>query len=146
MDSTALETLLIGDTSKITATITELYIDRIYRRLPMLGFTRVYKLWDAVPRLPSWDYATVQRSHHITDVELDDNPIGNEGVSLLARALGKLPPRGVWPHALARVATLTNVIFEVLCSKPSLVPSAETEGKEVAECTGVPKKRKRVDE
>jgi hypothetical protein len=58
-----------------------------------------------------------------------------------------LPPRGVWPHALVRVATtLPDVIFEVLRSKPSLVPSEDTEGKEVAEDTSVPKKRKRGDE
>jgi hypothetical protein len=59
----------------------------------------------------------------------------------------RLPPRGVWPRALARVTTtLPDVIFEVLRSKPSLVPSADTEGKEAAEDTGVPKKRKRGDE
>jgi Ran GTPase-activating protein (RanGAP) involved in mRNA processing and transport len=57
----------------------------------------------------------------------------------------RLPPRGVWPHALARVATLPDVIFEVLRSKPSLVPSS-TEGKEAAKHTSVPKKRKRGDE
>jgi hypothetical protein len=57
-----------------------------------------------------------------------------------------LPPHGVWPRALALVATLPNVIFEVLRSKPSLVPSADTEGEEAAIDTGVPKKRKRGDE
>jgi hypothetical protein len=36
--------------------------------------------------------------------------------------------RGVWPRALARVATLHNVIFEVLRTKPSLVPSEDAEG------------------
>jgi hypothetical protein len=36
-----------------------------------------------------------------------------------------LPPRGVWPRALARVATLPDVIFGVLRSKPSLIPSRE---------------------
>jgi hypothetical protein len=56
-------------------------------------------------------------------------------------------PRGVWPYALARVAMLPDVIFEVLRSKPSLVPSEDTAGKEeAAEDTGVPTKRKRVDE
>jgi hypothetical protein len=39
-----------------------------------------------------------------------------------------LPPRCVWPHALARVAALSDVIFEVLRSKPSLVPSKDTDG------------------
>jgi hypothetical protein len=33
-----------------------------------------------------------------------------------------LPPCGVWSHALARVAILPDVIFEVLLSKPSLAP------------------------
>jgi hypothetical protein len=58
----------------------------------------------------------------------------------------RLPPLGVWHHALARVATLPDVIFDVLRSKPSLVPSEDTEGKEAAKDTGVPKKRKRGEE
>jgi Ran GTPase-activating protein (RanGAP) involved in mRNA processing and transport len=58
----------------------------------------------------------------------------------------KLPHLGVWPRALARVATLPDVIFEVLRSKPSLVPSEDAEGKESANETGVPGKRKRGDE
>jgi hypothetical protein len=36
-------------------------------------------------------------------------------------------PRGVWPHALARVATFPDAIFEVLRSKPSLMPSEDTD-------------------
>jgi Leucine-rich repeat (LRR) protein len=55
-------------------------------------------------------------------------------------------PRAVWPHALARVATLSDVIFELLRSKPSLVPSEDTGGKEAAEDTGVLKKRKCDDD
>jgi hypothetical protein len=55
-------------------------------------------------------------------------------------------PGGIWPHALARVAKLPDVIFEVLRSKPKLVPSEDTEGKGAAKDTGVPKNRKRVDE
>jgi Ran GTPase-activating protein (RanGAP) involved in mRNA processing and transport len=64
-------------------------------------------------------------------------------------------PRGVWPRALARVTTLSDVIFEVLRSKPDLVPSEDMGGKETAEVpsgytggkkaaedTGIPKKRK----
>jgi hypothetical protein len=51
----------------------------------------------------------------------------------------RLPPRGVWPYALARVAILPDVIFEVLCSKPNLVPSEDTEEKEAAKDTGIPK-------
>jgi hypothetical protein len=66
--------------------------------------------------------------------------------SLIRAPKDRLPPRGVWPHALAQVATLPDVIFEVLRSKPKLVPSEDTEGKEAAEDTGVPKKRKRSDE
>jgi hypothetical protein len=57
----------------------------------------------------------------------------------------RLPPRGVWPHALARVATFADVIFEVLRSKPSLVPSEDPEGKEAAKDTDVSKKRKCQD-
>jgi Ran GTPase-activating protein (RanGAP) involved in mRNA processing and transport len=37
----------------------------------------------------------------------------------------RLLPRGVWPHALARVATLPDVIFDALRSKPNLVPSED---------------------
>jgi Ran GTPase-activating protein (RanGAP) involved in mRNA processing and transport len=56
------------------------------------------------------------------------------------------PPLGAWPHALARVATLPDVIYEVLHSKPSLVPSEDTNGKEAASSdTRVPKKRMRGD-
>jgi hypothetical protein len=58
----------------------------------------------------------------------------------------RLPPRGVWPRALARAATLYDVIFEVLRSKPNFVPSGDTDGKEAAKDTGVPTKRKRGDE
>jgi hypothetical protein len=56
---------------------------------------------------------------------------------------GKLMPRGVWPRALVRVATLPDVIYEVLRSKPNLVSSEDADGKEAGEDTGVPKKRKR---
>jgi hypothetical protein len=58
----------------------------------------------------------------------------------------RLPPRGVWPHALARVAAHPDLIFEVLRSKPNLMPSEDPGGKEAAKDTGVPKKRKRGDE
>jgi hypothetical protein len=57
-----------------------------------------------------------------------------------------LPPRGVWPDALARVAILPDVIFGVLRSKPNLVPSKDAEGNEAAKDTGVSKKRKRSNE
>jgi hypothetical protein len=47
----------------------------------------------------------------------------------LIRALEETPPPlGVWPRALAQVATFPGAIFEVLRSKPSLVPSDDTEG------------------
>ena len=55
-------------------------------------------------------------------------------------------PRGIWPHALARVAAYTDNIFQVLRSKPKLVSPEDTEGKEVAGDTDVPMKRKRGDE
>jgi hypothetical protein len=70
----------------------------------------------------------------------------NSFLPLIRAPKERLPPRGVWPHALARVAILPDVIFEVLRSKPSLVPSEDTEGNEAATDTGVPKKRKRSDE
>jgi hypothetical protein len=54
-------------------------------------------------------------------------------------------PRSVWPHALARAATFPDAIFEVLRSKPKLVPSEETDGKKVVKDTGVHTKRKRGD-
>jgi hypothetical protein len=70
--------------------------------------------------------------------------------SLIRAPKERLPPRGVWPHLLARVATLpADVIFEVLLSKPNLVPSEDTEGKEQEEAAKdavVPEKRKRGDE
>jgi hypothetical protein len=47
-------------------------------------------------------------------------------------------PRGVWPHALVRVATFPDAIFEMLRSKPNLVPSEETGGKEATEDTNIP--------
>jgi hypothetical protein len=47
----------------------------------------------------------------------------------------RLPPHGLWPQALARVASLTDVIFDVLRSKPSLVPS---EDMGATEDTGIP--------
>jgi hypothetical protein len=71
----------------------------------------------------------------------------NRFLPLIRAPTERLPPRGLWPHALARVATRPDVIFEVLCSKPKLVPSEDTEGEEeAAEDTGVPKKRKRGEE
>jgi Ran GTPase-activating protein (RanGAP) involved in mRNA processing and transport len=70
----------------------------------------------------------------------------NRFLPLIREPKERLPPLGVWPRALARVATLPDVIFEVLRSKPNLVPSEDSEGKEATEDTGVPKKRKRGDE
>jgi hypothetical protein len=70
----------------------------------------------------------------------------NRFLPLLRSPKESLPPRGVWPRALARVAILPDVLMEVLRSKPSLVPSEDAEGKEAAEDTGVPNKRKRGDE
>jgi Ran GTPase-activating protein (RanGAP) involved in mRNA processing and transport len=66
--------------------------------------------------------------------------------SLIRAPKDRLPPRGVWSQALARVTTLPDVTFEVLRSNPKLVPSEDAEGKEAAEDTGGPKKRKRGDE
>jgi Ran GTPase-activating protein (RanGAP) involved in mRNA processing and transport len=71
----------------------------------------------------------------------------NRFLPLIRAPTERLPPRGIWPHALARVATLPDIIFEVLGSKPNLMPSEDTKGKEEAgEDTGVLEKRKRGDE
>jgi hypothetical protein len=71
----------------------------------------------------------------------------NRFLSLIRAPKETLPPRGLWSHALARVAKLPDVIFDVLSSKPKLVPFEDTEGEEEAsEDTGIPKKRKRGDE
>jgi hypothetical protein len=51
----------------------------------------------------------------------------NRCLALIRAPKETLPPLGVWPRALARVATYPDFIFEVLRSKPSLVPS-EDEG------------------
>ncbi len=70
----------------------------------------------------------------------------NRFLPLIRAPKEELPPRGVWPHALARIAIFPDVIFEALRSKPSLVPSEDsrlTGGKKAAEDTGVPTKRKR---
>jgi Ran GTPase-activating protein (RanGAP) involved in mRNA processing and transport len=66
--------------------------------------------------------------------------------SLIRAPKERLPPLGVWPLALARVAVLPDVIFEVLRSKPNLVPSEDIENTEAGKDTSVPKKRKRGDE
>jgi hypothetical protein len=50
----------------------------------------------------------------------------NRFLPLIRAPKEELPPRGVWPHALARIAIFPDVIFEALRSKPSLVPSEET--------------------
>jgi Leucine-rich repeat (LRR) protein len=47
----------------------------------------------------------------------------NRCLTLMRAPKETLPPLGVWPRALARVATYPDYIFEVLRSKPSLVPS-----------------------
>jgi hypothetical protein len=45
----------------------------------------------------------------------------------------RFPPLGVWPRALTRVAAFRDISFEVLRSKPKLVPSEDTGGRETAE-------------
>jgi hypothetical protein len=47
----------------------------------------------------------------------------NRFLSLIRAPKERLPPRGIWPHALALIATLPEGIFAVLRSKPNLVPS-----------------------
>jgi Ran GTPase-activating protein (RanGAP) involved in mRNA processing and transport len=46
----------------------------------------------------------------------------NRFLPLIRAPKETLSPRGIWPHALTRVATVPDVLFEVLRSKPSLVP------------------------
>ncbi len=70
----------------------------------------------------------------------------NHFLPLIRAPKERLLPTGVWPRALARVAILPNVIFEVLRSKPSLVPSEDTDGKEAAENTNISTKRKHDDD
>jgi hypothetical protein len=48
--------------------------------------------------------------------------------TLIRAPTEELPPRGIWSYALARVAPLPDVIFDVLRSKPSWVPSEDVEG------------------
>jgi Ran GTPase-activating protein (RanGAP) involved in mRNA processing and transport len=51
----------------------------------------------------------------------------NRFLSLIRAPKETPPPLGVWPRALARVATLPDAIFEALRSKPSLVCREDTE-------------------
>jgi Ran GTPase-activating protein (RanGAP) involved in mRNA processing and transport len=50
----------------------------------------------------------------------------NRFLHLIRAPKESLPPRGVWPHALARDGILPDAIYEVLRCKPSLVPSEDT--------------------
>jgi Ran GTPase-activating protein (RanGAP) involved in mRNA processing and transport len=61
----------------------------------------------------------------------------NRIFSLMRAPKKTLPPRGVWPHALARDGILPDVIFYVLRSKPSLVPSGDTDDMEAIEGTEI---------
>jgi hypothetical protein len=78
--------------------------------------------------------------------ELERLGYRNHFLPLIGAPKERLLPHGVWPRALARVATLPDVIFEVLRSKPSLVASEDKESEEAAKDTGAPTKRKQVDE
>jgi Ran GTPase-activating protein (RanGAP) involved in mRNA processing and transport len=49
----------------------------------------------------------------------------NRCLTLIRAPKETLPPLGVWPRALARVAILPDAIFEVFRSKPSLVSSED---------------------
>jgi hypothetical protein len=53
--------------------------------------------------------------------------------SLIRAPSERLPPLGVWPRALSRVASLPDAIFEVLRSKPSLVLSEDMEAADETE-------------
>jgi hypothetical protein len=66
----------------------------------------------------------------------------NRFLPLIRAPKERLLPTGVWLRALARVAMLPNVIFEVLHSTSNLVPFEDTEGKETEKDTSVLTKRK----
>jgi hypothetical protein len=84
---------------------------------------------------------------HLGMQEMERLGYRNHFLSLIRALEETPPPLGVWPHALARVASLPDVIFEVLRSNPKLVPSEDTESEEeAAEDTGVSQKRKRYDD
>jgi hypothetical protein len=53
--------------------------------------------------------------------EMEQLGYRNRFLPLIRAPKERLPPRGVWPRALAEVATLPDVIFEVLRCKPSLL-------------------------
>jgi Leucine-rich repeat (LRR) protein len=80
--------------------------------------------------------------------EMEHLEYRNRFRSLLRAPKERLPPLSVWSHALARVATLPNVVFEVLRSQPSLVPSKDsrlTGGKEAANVHRHPVKLKCIE-
>jgi hypothetical protein len=59
----------------------------------------------------------------------------NRCLTLIRAPKEALAPLGVWPRALARVATYPDFMFEVLCSIPSFVPSEVTKPKDAAKDT-----------
>jgi hypothetical protein len=48
----------------------------------------------------------------------------NRFISMMRARLDDPLPRGLWPHALAKVATRRDVLMYVLGSKPNLVAAA----------------------
>jgi hypothetical protein len=48
----------------------------------------------------------------------------NRFISLMRATIDNPPPRGLWSHALAKVATRRDILMYVLGSKPNLVASA----------------------
>jgi Ran GTPase-activating protein (RanGAP) involved in mRNA processing and transport len=70
----------------------------------------------------------------------------NRFLPLIRAPKERLPPRGIWPRVLVRVGRLPDVIFEVLRSKPNLVPFEDTAMKEAAKEAVVQTKCKRGDE
>ena len=78
--------------------------------------------------------------------EMESLGYRNRCLTLIRAPNETLPPIGVWPRALARVATYPDFMFEVLRSKPNLVLSEDTKSKEAAEDAGVSKKRKKHDD
>ena len=70
----------------------------------------------------------------------------NRFLPLIRAPKERLPPLGFWPHALARMAAIPDVVFAVLSSRPNLASFQDREEKEAAsKDTGVLKKRMRGD-
>jgi hypothetical protein len=91
--------------------------------------------------------SALEQNIPLLHLDLRDNYNASERVVLaLAESLPGIKVLQRLDLSWRRVATFPDVIFEVLRSKPNLIPSEDTGGKEAAKDTGVTKKRKCGDE